>query len=181
MIDLENTGLNHRIKHELANGGDSEHIRNYWSDPRYIVLLNVFSQILYEPLPDAVPDLDIAMFWLCQEAALGIDYNLNELCSAKTWIIVRAQYKSANPEAPNDKQFEWDLSSRTTSIGYYPMSASLAAHPNNSYRKALRILANRVLRFHSNFIKEDSGFVLSRIINCKLYLIKYNPIGAEYA
>ena len=36
-IDLENTGLNNRIRYELANGGKSEHIRNYWSDPRYIV------------------------------------------------------------------------------------------------------------------------------------------------
>ena len=131
MIDLENTGINHRIRHVLANGTDFEHIRNYWSDPRYIVLLNVFRQIHYEPLPDAVPDLDIAMFWLCR--ALDIDYNLNELRSAKIWIIVRAQYVSANPEAPNAKQFEWDLSSRTTSIGYYPMSASIASHPNNPY------------------------------------------------
>ena len=115
------------------------------------MFLNVFRQILYEPLPDAVPDLDIALFWLCQEAALDIDYNLNVLRSAKIGIIVRAQYESANPEAPNAKQFEWDLSSRTTSIGYYPMSASLAANPNNAYRKALRIIADRVLRFHANY------------------------------
>ena len=180
-IDLESTGLNHQIIHELANGGESKHIRNYWSDPIYIVLVNVFRQILYEPLPDAVPDLDIALLWPRQEAALDIDYNLNNLRSAKIWTIVRAKYESTNHEAPNAKQFKWDLSSRTTSIAYYPMSASLAADPNNPYRKGLRILADRVLRLHANFIKEDSGLVLSRIINCKLYLIKYNPIGARYA
>ena len=61
------------------------------------------------------------------------------------------------------------------------MSATIARHPNNPYRKALRILADRFFRFHANFIRKESGFVLSRIINCKLYLIKYNPIGAEYA
>ena len=92
------------------------------------------------------------MFWLCQEAALDIDYNLYDLRSAKIWIIVRAQYESANPEAVNAKQFEWDLSSRTTSIGFHPLSATIARHPNNPYRKALRILADGVLWFHANFI-----------------------------
>ena len=55
------------------------------------------------------------------------------------------QYESANPEAANEKQYESDLSSRTTSISLNPMSATLLARSNKPYRIALKILSSRVL------------------------------------
>ena len=48
------------------------------------------------------------------------------------------------------------------------------------YREALRILTDRVLLSHSNEIRKETGFVLSRIINCQLIFLKFNPIGSAY-
>ena len=61
---------------------------------------------MYEPLPDAIHDMDCAMYWLCEEAADEIDSSLRIFHSAKIWIKVRARYESANPDAPNFKTFE---------------------------------------------------------------------------
>jgi hypothetical protein len=52
--------------------------------------------------------------------------------------------------------------------------------PLKPYREALQNLADRVLQFHALFIKKESGFALPRIIECKLLILKYNPIGSGY-
>lgn len=138
-------------------------------------------QIIYEPLVGTVVDLDIALYWFCKEAAIDVDFNVFEFHSAKIWINIRAQYESANPLDANAKKFEATLSANPTVIGYHPLRDSNPSNPNNPYRRALRILADRVLRYHANYIREKSGLVLTRIINCTLCIIKYNPIGAAYA
>ena len=107
-----------------------------------------------------------------------MDFNVFEFYSAKISINIRAQYEPANPEAPNAKIFETTLLSRPTTIGYHPLSDPRPSNSNNPSRKALRILANRVLGYHANYIREQSGLVLSRFIHCNLFIIKYNLLGA---
>ena len=58
---IENTGTHTRIKTESANGGEEHHIREFWTDPRYVVFLNVLRQIICEPLVGTVVDLEIAL------------------------------------------------------------------------------------------------------------------------
>ena len=89
----------------------------YWRLPKYIQITQFFRNILYEPLPDAIYDLDCAIYWICKEAAAEIDYNLQDFYSAKIWIDVRARYESANLEAPNYKAFEALLRHTPTTIG----------------------------------------------------------------
>ena len=67
-----------------------ERFREYWSDPKYVILLPVFRQINYTPLDEAVPDLDIAMYWLCEEAAPDIDYNIRLFHSAKDMDVCQS-------------------------------------------------------------------------------------------
>ena len=73
------------------------------------------------------------------------------------------------------------LPSNPTIIGYHLLRDSNPSNPNNFYCKSLRILAYRVLGYQANYIREKSGLVLSRIINCNIFIIKYNPLGAAYA
>ena len=107
---LENSGLHIRIPHSIPNGGGYvERVREYWNDPKYVIILPVLRQISYEPLEGALQDLDIAMYWLCREAAPDVEYNLELLHSAKLWLSVKVRYESANPEEPNAKQFDQEL------------------------------------------------------------------------
>ena len=176
----ENSGLHVRIPVVLPNGLYFEKIREYWDNPRYVISLPVFRQISYDPLEGTVQDLDIALYWICKEAAQDIEYNLEVFHSAKLWMSVKAHYESANPEAPNAKQFDQELNARPTIIGYFPLTVHNYNDPERPYRDALRILADRVLQFHARFIRKESGFVLTEIIKCHLFVLKYNPLGSEY-
>ena len=120
------------------------------------------------------------MFWLCIETAKDIEYTLRTFHSAKVWIDVLAQYESANPEAQNYKSFEQQLGSTPTTLGEFPLNEQNMMDPYNPNREALRLLADRVLTFHSRFIRNESGFVLSRILLCHIKIIKFNPIGSAY-
>ena len=155
-----------RIPGYLPNAVYFERVREYWKDPRYIINLPVFRQICYEPLEGTIQDLDIALYWICQEAAIDLEYNLEVFHSAKLWMLVTAHYESANPEAPNAKQFNAELHARATIIGYFPLTVHNYQDPLRPYREALRILADRVLQFHARFIRKESGFVLTEIIKC---------------
>ena len=95
-------------------------------------------------------------------------------------MLVTAHYESANPEAPNAKQFDAELHARATIIGYFPVTVHNYQDPLRPYREALRILADRVLQFHARFIRKESGFVLTEIIKCHLFILKYNPLGSAY-
>ena len=120
------------------------------------------------------------MYWFCEEAAPDIDYNIRQFHSAKIWITVKAHYESVNPDAPNAKQFDQQLTSRPTTIGEFPLTEENWPDHIKPYREALHTLADRVLQFNARFIKKESGFVLTRIIDCHLLILKYNPIGSEY-
>ena len=52
--------------------------------------------------------------------------------------------------------------------------------PKKPYRAALRKLADEVLQQHENLIRNESGYVLTRILDCKLRIVKFNPIGSRY-
>ena len=125
---------------------------------------------MYEPLPGAFHDMDCAMFWICKEAAVDLDYSVRTLNSVKIWLKVLAQYESSNPEAPTFKSFESLLGLSPTTVGEYPLIEMNLMDPYKPYRESLRILADRVLLFHSNVIRKESGVVLSRIINCQLII-----------
>ena len=57
-VFTENTGLHIRIPHSLPNGGGYvDRVREYWDDPKYVIILPVLRQISYEPLEDALHDL----------------------------------------------------------------------------------------------------------------------------
>ena len=140
-------------------------------------MLPILRQLSYKPLDSVLHDLDRAMHWLCIEAAQDIDYNLDEMLSAKLWLHVRVHYESANPEDPKAKEFDNTLSVRPTIIGKHPITGP---EPYRPYQEALRTLADRVLEFHARFIRKESGFVLSHIYECHLYILKFNPIGDAY-
>ena len=178
---LENSGLHSRIQQSIPNGGGYfDRVREYWNDPKYVIILPTLRQISYEPLEGAAQDLDIAMYWLCREAAPDVEYNLELLHSAKLWLTVKVRYESANPEEPNAKQFDQELSVRPTIIGEIPITELNINDPYKSYRDALRLLADRILQFHARFIREKSGFVLTQIYHCQLFVLKFNPIGSGY-
>ena len=52
--------------------------------------------------------------------------------------------------------------------------------PYKPYRAALRVLADEVLARHANLIRNESGYVLSQIIDFQLGIVKCNPIGSAY-
>ena len=128
----------------------------------------------------AFHDMDRAMFWICKEASVDFDSNFRSLHSVKIWLKVIAQYESANPEAPNYKSFESELGRYPTTVGEYPLNEINLIDHYKPYREALRILSDRMLSGHANIIRKESGFVLSRIINCQLIILKFNQIGSAY-
>ena len=60
------------------------------------------------------------------------------------------------------------------------MNSGNLRDPYKPYRAALRELADEVLARKANLIRNESGYVLSQIINCKLRIVKINPIGSAY-
>ena len=120
------------------------------------------------------------MYWLCNEAASEVDSSLRFFNSAKIWIRVRARYESANPDAPNYKAFKATIGKIKTTIGYNPLNVKNMRDHKKPYREALRKLANEVLEHHANLIRNESGYVLTQILDCQLRIVKFNPIGSGY-
>ena len=73
---------------------------------------------------------------------------------------------------------------RTTCSSHYhrifPSDSSQLSGSSRRYREALRILADRIFNSMLRFIRKESGFVLTEIIKCDLFILKYNPIGSGY-
>ena len=176
----DTTGLNERIALRLPNGEEYSVVWQYWTLPKFTHHSNYFRNILNEPLPDAIHDMDCAMYWLCKEAAAELDSSLRIFHSAKIWVKVCVRYESTNPDAPNYKAFEATIGKIQTSIGEYPMNEGNLWDSYKPYRAALRILAEEVLACHANLIRNESGYVLSQIIDCQLGIVKFNAIGSAY-
>ena len=121
-FQTETTGLNDRITVRFSNGEETSVVIQYWTLPKFIYHSDYFRDILYEPFPDAIHDMDCAMYWLCKEAAAELDSSLRIFHSAKIWVKVRARYESANLDAPNCKAFEATIGKIKTTIGEYPFN-----------------------------------------------------------
>ena len=170
----DDTGLNERFLQMLPDGEGYFAVRQYWSLHKYIQQTEFYRLIADEPLLQAFHDMDRAMFWICKEASKDLEYNRRILHSVKIWLKVNTQYESANPVAPNFKSFETELGRSWTTVGEYPLNEIKWDDPYKPYREALRVLADHVLSGHAHVIRKESGFVLSRIINCHLKILKFN-------
>ena len=102
----EDTGINERFLQKLPNGEEYFIIRQYWTLSKYIQQKQFYRLVVYEFLSNAFHDMDRAMFWIFKEASKDLEYNIRSLHSVKLWLKVKANYESANPEAPNYKTFE---------------------------------------------------------------------------
>ena len=81
---IETTGLNERFLVRFPNGEEHFVVRQYWSLLEFNHYSDHFRDILlYKPLPDAIQDMDYAMFWLCEEAASELDSSLRVFHSVK--------------------------------------------------------------------------------------------------
>ena len=122
---------------------------------------------MYEPIPDAIPDMDCPMYWLCNEAASEIDSSVRIFYSAKIWIRVRARYESANPDAPNYKAFEAKIGKNKTTIGYHPLTVG-----------SMRDLKNLIEQLSENWLmKFSNSMQILFEMNLDMFLRKFSIVN----
>ena len=140
----------------------------YWKHGQPIgAPVRTFRQIKYIPLPNAVPDLDQALYRARVDCGRDLQKQLIDFGgAAKVWMTVQVEYEPINPLAIK-QSFEQYLSAAPTRM--FKRDGTISAF-GNPYIDYLRILTDRIKKFNEKFIRDKSGLRLARVLQ---FTLKY--------
>ena len=140
--------------------------------------VSYFRQIKYLPLPNALPDLDHALYGARLDCGRDLYKRLIEFGgAAKVWMTVQVEYEPVNPLA-NKHPFKQYLSAVPIRMFRRDKTTSSFGNP---YIDSLRILTDRIREFNTKFIRDKSGIRLDRVLQFTLKIGKYAPLeGREW-
>ena len=155
--------------------GQPQQIPNlYWQQSQTVgAQVKSFRQIKYLPLPNALPDLDQALFGARLDCAKDLHKQLIDYGgAAKVWMTLLVEYEPVNP-LTNKVPFEQYLSAAPTRIFRRDGTVSAFVNP---YIDFLQILTDRIREFNAIFIRDKSDFRLARVLQFTLKMAKYAPL-----
>ena len=144
-----------QLAHHIGDG-----VSNFW-------------QIMYLPLPNAAPDLDLALSKARLDCRQDLHKQLLEFCgAAKVWMTVQVEYELVNSLA-NKQPFKQYLSAAPTRM--FKRDGTISAF-TNPFVEYLWILTDGIREFNAKFIRDKSGIRLSKVLTFTLKIVMYAPL-----